>query len=79
MAERVIERTETETPRETVVVHDRDRDAAPERSNTGIIIAVIILVIVILLLIFGRGLIGGGGGGGSSPTVHVTAPSTSGQ
>jgi len=75
MADRVIERTEKETPRDTVVVHD---DRADRGSNTGVIIAVIVLVILLLLLFFGSRLFGGGGGGSSTPNVNVQAP-TSGQ
>lgn len=66
MAERVIERTETESPRETVVVHD---DRTDRGSNVGVIIAVII--VILLILFFGSRIFGGGGGGGYSPTTNT--------
>lgn len=65
MAERVIERTETEAPRDTVVVHD---DRADRGSNVGVIIAV--LIIILLILFFGSRIFGGGGGG-SAPTTNT--------
>jgi hypothetical protein len=66
MADRVIERTETEAPRDTVVVHD-DRD---RRSGLGPVVAVIL--IILLLLFFGSLIFGGGGDGDSNvPTTNT--------
>jgi hypothetical protein len=73
MAERVVERTETEAPRETVVV---DRDRPREGLSPGAVVAIIIVALILLFLIFGRGLFGGSGGGGGA---SVSAPTTSGQ
>lgn len=73
MADRVIERTETEAPRDTVVVHeDRDRG-----SNNGVVIAVVVLIVLLLLLFFGSRLFGGGGGSSTTPNVNVQAPTSS--
>lgn len=66
MVDRVIERTETEAPRDTVVVRD---DRTDRGSNVGAVIAVIVLIL--LLLWFFGGRIFGGGGGGSSPTTNT--------
>ncbi len=74
MVDRIIERTETEAPREPVVIHE---DREPHSSNTGLIIAII--VIVLLLLFFFGGSLFGGGGGGSTPTnnTNIQTPSPS--
>ena len=75
MVDRVIERTQTETPRDTVVVHDDQHDRG---TNTGAIIAVI-AVLVLLFLLFGGGLFGGGGGGNDTPgptnNTNIQTPS----
>jgi hypothetical protein len=76
MAERVIERTETEAPRDTVVVHD---DRADRGSNIGTIIAVII--VLLLLLFFGSRIFAGGSGGGVNPpttNTNIQAPNPTG-
>jgi hypothetical protein len=74
MVDRVIKETETETPRETVIVHDDDHRTAPadESSRTGLIVGIIVVaLIVILLLIFGRSWIGDGN------STNTTNPSPS--
>jgi hypothetical protein len=63
MVDRVIKETETETPRETVIVHDDDNRTVPadQGNRSGLIVGIIIAaIIIILLLIFGRGWVGGG-------------------
>ena len=69
MAERVIERTQTESPRETVVVHD---DRVDRGSNIGPIIAV--LIIILLLLFFGSRIFGGGGGSAPTTNTNIQTP-----
>lgn len=69
MAERVIERTETEAPRDTVVVHD---DRADRGSNVGAIIAVIL--VILLLLFFGSRIFGGGGSGTPTTNTNIQTP-----
>ena len=51
MVDRVIERTETEVPREPVVVHD---DRGARSMNWGGVVAVIILVLLIIFFFGGR-------------------------
>lgn len=78
MVDRVIKETETETPRETVIVHDDDNRSAPadEGSRTGLIVGIIVVaLIVILLLIFGRNWIGGGN---NTNTTNPTPSSSTG-
>jgi hypothetical protein len=69
MADRVIERTETEAPRETVVVRD---DRVDRGSNIGPVIAVII--IILLLLFFGSRVFGGGGGSAPTTNTNIQTP-----
>lgn len=77
MAERVVERTETETPRETVVIHDKDSGRVDRAgNNNGVIIAVIILAIILLLVLLGGGLFGSSGAKTPSNT-NIQAPTTS--
>lgn len=71
MADRIIERTETEAPREPVVIHE---DREPRNSNTGLIIAIIV-IILLLLFFFGGSLFGGGGGSAPTNNTNVQTPS----
>lgn len=72
MADRIVREIERESPRDTVVVNDRDtRDPEP-RSNAGLIIGIII-ALILLFLVFGGGLFGGGG---STPSTNVPTQST---
>lgn len=72
MADRIIEETRTEAPRDTVVVHE-DRG---ERRGNGPLIAGIILVIIILLMLWGGSNLFGGGGGSTDVNVQTPTPTT---
>lgn len=77
MADQVVEKTtettetESEAPRETVVI-ERDTSDRPAREglSTGAIIAIVIVGLILLFLLFGRGLFGGSDGT-TTPTTNV--------
>lgn len=72
MADRIVEETTTDAPRETRVIHEDHRD---RRSNAPLIVG-IILVVLILLLLWGGSSLFGGGGGGTDINVQTPTPTT---
>lgn len=72
MVDRVIERTETEAPRDTVVVRD---DRVYRGSNVGTVIAVIVIILLLLFFFGGRLFGSGGSGGGPTTNTNIQAPS----